>query len=67
LYFSSPFYALLIKWAKRYQLLANIRIGVDTFVVTMIILPPVTFQAFSPFSIFLLSFIPLYFYPESPA
>jgi two-component system, NtrC family, sensor histidine kinase HydH len=36
-FFLSFVYAVLLKWVKRYQLLAYIQISIDTFVVTMII------------------------------
>jgi two-component system, NtrC family, sensor histidine kinase HydH len=48
-FFLSFIYALLIKWIKHYQLLAYIQIGIDTFVVTMIIFVTGSFSSIFSF------------------
>lgn len=48
-FFLSFVYSVLIKWVKRYQLLAYTQIGVDTFVVTMIIFVTGSFSSIFSF------------------
>ncbi len=48
-FFLSFIYSVLIKWVKRYELLAYTQISVDTFVVTMIILVTGSFSSIFSF------------------